>query len=110
MRLLVYRSSIHGFHHAVCGPSSPLHDVLIRNPDGVHNAGGVVTEVMKAKSVGEVREFQRPAETVRNLGGICLDNATVRLRDLRDHKRREFDFPVTGICLRRLYDPFILCI
>ena len=40
--LIVNGSSVHRFHHAVRCPTAPLHDVLIRDPDGVHDAGGVM--------------------------------------------------------------------
>ena len=40
--LIVNGSSVHRFHHAVRRPAAPLHDVLIRDPDGVHDAGGVM--------------------------------------------------------------------
>ena len=40
--LVINGSSVHSFHHAVRRPTAPLHDVLIRDPDGVHDAGGVM--------------------------------------------------------------------
>ena len=55
--LIIDRSSVHRFHHAVRRPTAPLHDVLIRDPDGVHDAGGVMPEVMEAESIRKMGKF-----------------------------------------------------
>ena len=41
--------SVYSFHHIVAGPAAALHDVLIRHADGVHDAGGVMAQVMEAE-------------------------------------------------------------
>ena len=96
--LVINGSSVHSFHHTVRRPTAPLHDVLIRDPDGVHDAGSIMPKVMEPKSVREMGKFYSPAKAIGDLGGSSLDNATVRLRDLRDHKWRKFDCRMVAEC------------
>ena len=47
--LLINSISVDGFHDAVCGPSAALHDILIWNTDSMHDAGGIVSEIMETE-------------------------------------------------------------
>ena len=106
--LIVNGSSVHRFHHAVRRPAAPLHDVLIRDPDGVHDAGGVMPEVMEAESIRKMGKLQRPAEAVRDLGRIGLDDPAGPSGHFIDYKGRKLNSPVAGIGLGSFDNPFIV--
>ena len=71
--LLINSISVDGFHDAVCGPSAALHDVLIWNTDGMHDAGGIMSEIMEAEG-WKIVPLDGAMETVGYVIWIAVEN------------------------------------
>ena len=56
--------AVHSFHDIICLPAAACHDVLIRDPGRVQDAGGVVPKIMHPE-VGEVLALQDARHAVR---------------------------------------------
>ena len=90
--------AVNGLHNVIAGPSTALHDILVRNSDGVHDTGRIMPEVMESE-VGQPCELNSPSKTVGNLFWRGLDNASVYPSYPLDNKIRIFNFTITAVCL-----------
>lgn len=88
--LFIYCVTVDCFHDTVCGPSAALHDVLIWNTDGMHDAGGIMSEIMEAEG-WKIVPLDGAMETVGYVIWIAVENPAFFFGNVFYDKFREID-------------------
>ena len=88
--LFIYCVTVDCFHDTVCGPSAALHDVLIWNTDGMHDAGGIVPEIMEAEC-REIVPLDGAMEAVGYVIRIAVEDPAFFFGNVFYDKFREID-------------------
>ena len=104
-RFYIYNIAVDGLHDAVGAPAASGHNVLIRYADGMHDAGGIMAQVMKAE-VGQPGAFNSTIEAVADPVRGSLDDPAFNAAHSRYDKIRKFDLPVAAVSFRLLDMPF----
>ena len=81
--------AVDSLHDAVGAPAASGHNVLIRYADGMHDAGGIMAQIMKAE-VGQSGAFNGTIEAVADPVGGCLNNPAFNAVHFRYDKIRKF--------------------
>lgn len=108
--LIINDTSVYIFHHTVGGPSTALHNILIRYSNGMHDARRIMPKIVEAECIWKMREFKGPPEAVRDLGGCCFYDPPFNAGHFVYDGPGEFYFPVAGICFGCLDFPFIVSV
>lgn len=85
--------SVYSLHHIIAGPAPTLQYVLIRHSDGVHDRGGIMSQVMKTK-MGEVSFCQSSFKTSGDSIRTALNDSSGYSLRFSDHKLWILNDPV----------------